>query len=74
MSNRYLTKSRFVLALECPTKLYYSGKTDYSNLKQEDSFLEGFAENGYQVAELARSYHPEGIRVDANQCSITGRS
>ena len=26
---RYLTKSRFKLALECPTKLYYTGKPEY---------------------------------------------
>lgn len=62
---RYLTKSRFVLATECATKLYYVGKEDYSNLKTEDSFLEGLAENGYQVAELARCYHPGGILIDA---------
>jgi hypothetical protein len=28
MSNRYLTKSRFKLAMECPTKLYYTGKEE----------------------------------------------
>ena len=65
MSNRYLTKSRFVLALDCPTKLYYAGKKEYANSKEEDSFLEGLAENGYQVAELARCYHPDGITVEA---------
>ncbi|HEX4046082.1 MAG TPA: DUF2779 domain-containing protein [Gammaproteobacteria bacterium] len=64
MNQRYLTKSKFVLATECPTKLYYIGKDDYSNLKSEDSFLEGLAENGYQVAELARCYHPEGILIE----------
>ena len=37
---RYLTKSRFKLALECPTELYYTGKTGiYSDAKQEDEFL-----------------------------------
>ena len=25
--HRYLTKSRFKLALDCPTKLFYTGKT-----------------------------------------------
>ena len=65
MNRRYLTKSKFVLATECPTKLYYIGKDDYSNLKSEDSFLEGLAENGYQVAELARCYHPDGILAEA---------
>ena len=39
MSNKYLTKSRFQLALECPTKIYYDGKPEYANQKLEDSFL-----------------------------------
>lgn len=69
MTTRYLTKSGFILATECPTKLFYMGKDDYSDLKSEDSFLEGLAENGYQVAELARCYHPEGIMIDARNNS-----
>lgn len=33
---RYLTKSRFKLAVECPTKLYYSGKVEFVRaLKKE---------------------------------------
>ena len=37
---RYLTKSRFKLAAECPTKLFYTGKDKvYRNKMQEDSFL-----------------------------------
>jgi len=35
MSKRYLTKSRFKLAVECPTKLYYAGKeNEYKNNMQ----------------------------------------
>ena len=63
---RYLTKSRFKLAAECPTKLYYSGKDNvYRNLKQEDSFLAMLAEGGYQVGELAKLYYPDGIEVES---------
>ena len=58
--NRYLTKSRFKLALECPTKLYYTGKKEYPDTKQDDSFLEALAEGGFQVGELAKCYFPEG--------------
>ena len=57
---RYLTKSRFKLAMECPTKLFYTGKEEYSNKKLEDSFLEALAEGGYQVGELAKCYFPGG--------------
>ena len=46
---RYLTKSRFKLATECPTKLYYTGKKEYLNQKYEDSFLLALAEGGFQV-------------------------
>jgi hypothetical protein len=58
--NRYLTKSRFKLALECPTKLYYTGKQEYPDNKQDNSFLEALAEGGFQVGELAKCYFHEG--------------
>ena len=65
-SPRYLTKSRFKLAAECPTKLFYTGKEDvYRNTKQEDSFLAMLADGGYQVGELAKCLFPDGIEVDA---------
>ncbi|MBD9395352.1 DUF2779 domain-containing protein [Acidovorax sp. ACV01] len=63
-SIRYLTKSRFKLAAECPRKLYYTGKKDYLDRSIEDSFLAALAEGGYQVGELACLVHPGGIRVD----------
>jgi hypothetical protein len=61
---RYLTKSRFKIALECPTKLYYSGKKEYANAMATDDFLQALAEGGYQVGELAKFYHPGGILID----------
>jgi Domain of unknown function(DUF2779) len=65
-SPRYLTKSRFKLAAECPTKLFYTGKEKvYRNTKQEDSFLAMLAEGGYQVGELAKLYYPDGIEIEA---------
>jgi hypothetical protein len=57
---RYLTKSRFKLATECPTKLFYTRKKEYADQSLEDSFLEALAEGGYQVGELAKAYHPDG--------------
>ena len=63
---RYLTKSRFKLAAECPTKLFYTGKDKvYRNLKQEDSFLAMLADGGYQVGELAKCFYPDGIEVES---------
>jgi len=65
-SPRYLTKSRFTLALQCPTKLYYgdeSRSTKYPSRMNDDEFLKGLAEGGYQVGELAKLYHPDGHQV-----------
>ncbi|MEX0995939.1 MAG: DUF2779 domain-containing protein [Flavobacteriaceae bacterium] len=60
---RLLTKSRFKLALDCPTKLYYTRKSEYENQSETDSFLEGLAQGGFQVEELARMEHPDGIAI-----------
>ena len=60
-SPRYLTKSRFKLAAECPTKLFHTVKEEiYRNTKQEDSFLAMLADGGYQVDELAKCLFPYG--------------
>ena len=38
--NRYLTKSRYKLGLECPTKLFYTNKKDeFEDIKLDDPFL-----------------------------------
>ncbi|MCK9527023.1 MAG: DUF2779 domain-containing protein, partial [Limnochordia bacterium] len=65
MQARYLTKSRFALALECPTKLNYEGKPEYADASLEDSFLQALADGGYQVGELAKCYVPDGVLVQA---------
>jgi hypothetical protein len=63
----YLTKSKFRLALECATKLYYANnKSAYHDQNQEDSFLQALAEGGFQVGELAKflfSEDPVGERI-----------
>lgn len=61
---RYLTKSRFKLAVECPTKIFYSGKSEYADLSTDDSFLAALAEGGYQVGALARVMYSDGVLVD----------
>jgi hypothetical protein len=61
---RYLTKSRFKLALECYSKLYYTGKKDYVDNKLTDPFLSALAEGGFQVGELAKLYYEGGHNID----------
>jgi hypothetical protein len=52
--------------MECPTKLYYINKDEYSNQRTEDSFLEHLANGGYQVNELAKLYYLEGVQVETS--------
>ncbi|MDE3271387.1 DUF2779 domain-containing protein [Pseudoalteromonas sp. G4] len=61
--NRYLTKSRFKLATECPTKLFYTGKIQYPDTKLDDAFLTALADGGFQVGELAKQYFPQGHEI-----------
>jgi len=60
---KYLTKSKFKLATECPTKLFYTGKQEYANTSLENPFLEALAEGGFQVGELAKQYLPGGHNI-----------
>lgn len=60
---RYLTKSRFKMALECPTKLYYSVESNgYFDKNKDNDFLQALADGGNQVGELAKfKYHPNPV-------------
>jgi len=60
VKKRYLTKSRFKLATECSTKLFYTGKSEYANQNLDDSFLLALADGGFQVGDLAKCYFPGG--------------
>jgi hypothetical protein len=61
---RVLTKSRFKLGLECPNKLFYTGKKEYENLKNDDPFMAALASGGFQVEEYARLHFPNGVLID----------
>jgi len=57
---KYLTKSRFKLGLECPTKLFYNIHTNiYHDEKLDNDFLQALAKGGFQVGELAKLYYKE---------------
>ena len=58
---RYLTKSKFRLAMECHAKLYYEGKPEYAKQKIEETFLLALAEGGFKVGELAKHYFLDAI-------------
>ena len=62
---RYLTKSRFKLANECPAKLFYTGKKEvYPDTSFDDEFLAALAEGGFQVGELAKAMYPGGHAIE----------
>lgn len=72
---RYLSKSRFKTALECPTKLDYVGKPEYVDTKKTNDFLRALAEGGFQVGELAKLIYPEGVEVtDREQADQIART
>lgn len=62
----YLTKSDFIAARNCPTKLFYR-KQHYPSLLQEDEYLQFLAQGGYVVETIAKLLHPEGY--DVGKCA-----
>jgi len=58
-----LTKTRFKVGTECPTKLFYLDAPEYGNKNADDQFLKALAEGGFQVGELAKFYHRGGVEV-----------
>ena len=61
---RYLTKSRYRMAYECPTRLFYTKKKSYKDNGLEDPFLAALRDGGFQVGELARQYYGQGVLID----------
>ena len=57
----YITKSDFVAARDCHTKLYYR-KNDYPSATDND-FMEQLAVGGQKVGKLAQLEYPDGILV-----------
>lgn len=60
---QFLTKSRFKIGCECPTKLFYLDNKKYGNNNKDNSFLAALAEGGFQVGELAKIYYPGGVEI-----------
>lgn len=58
----YLTKSDFVAAQTCATKLYYR-KHKYPRNDADNEFLQMLAEGGYLVGKLAQLLYPAGILI-----------
>lgn len=61
---RHLTKSRFSLAIQCPTKLDYTDDKRYASTKLDNEFLIALADGGHQVGALAKCLFPGGIEIE----------
>jgi len=57
----YLSKSDFMLAQTCPTKLYYK-KKGYPS-EANDEYLTFLAEGGYILEKMAQSFFPKGQMI-----------
>lgn len=55
----FLTKNDFLVALTCPTKLYYK-KLGYPSSLDEDAYLEFLRDGGYMVEAMAKLLFPGG--------------
>jgi len=63
---RPLTKSRFKLGCECPTKLFYTKKSKiYGDNNDDDAFLKALADGGFQVGKLAQLEFSGGTEITA---------
>ncbi len=63
--SRYLSKSRFKVAYECPAKLFYNEQPDvYGNKNRDNEFLKALAKGGFQVGALAKLHYPDGIDLE----------
>lgn len=65
---KYLTKSLFTHALDCPTKLFYkSNQEEYASNQDDNEFLQTLAEGGMQVGDLAQCYFKEGELIEYSE-------
>ena len=57
-----LSKSNFIIAQSCATKLYYA-TNKYPKNTDANEYMAMLAEGGYMVGKLAQLLYPEGIEV-----------
>ena len=60
---RTLSKSDFILARDCPAKLYFR-ENGYPDARQRDAYMALLADGGYMVEALAKARYPHGIQLE----------
>ncbi len=68
MDIKYVSKSDFKAARECPTKLFYR-KNRYPNTKEDDEFLQLLADGGFMVGKMAQLLYPDGVEIPGGRDS-----
>ncbi len=58
----HLTKSDFILARACPTKLFYE-KQKYQSSSAGNELVEFLVDGGYMIETMARLLHPGGQQM-----------
>lgn len=59
---RTLSKSDFILARDCPAKLYFR-ENGYPDARQHDPYLAMLADGGYMVEALAKARYGNGVQL-----------
>jgi hypothetical protein len=58
----YLTKSDFIMARTCATKLYFK-KLHYPSLLDDDPYMEFLRDGGFMVETMAKLLYPDGREI-----------
>ena len=68
LMHKHLTKTDFVTAFACPTRLNYIRRPfQYTDSTEEDEFLQSLSDGGYQVGKLAQLNNKDGIEASENR-------
>ena len=71
----FLTKTDFINAFICPTKLNYILHPEaYTDSSEEDDYLQSLSDGGYQVGKLAQLNYKEGIEITDNVIDAVAES
>ena len=60
-----LTKSDFLVAQECPSKLYYK-KLGMPTSDDQNDYIRLLADGGFMVGKMAQLLYPDGILIDTD--------
>ncbi|TFH12338.1 MAG: DUF2779 domain-containing protein, partial [Lentisphaerales bacterium] len=66
MSNPFLSKSKYLIGLQCP-KLLWTHYNAKDELPPVDAATQAIFDQGHEVGELATTLYPDGLEVKWDQ-------